>query len=615
MSDFRTVTQAWAEAWAHRRVFVPVYLFLRVLAFAAIVPLVGIAINLAVSLSNQSALTDQDIALFLLTPGGFVAALAVASILLLAEVLSFTVMTATLRSEEYSLIPALRAGLFTVLGRVRSLFVFALLFVLRVMALALPFLVAGLLLAMWQLTEFDINYYLTFKPPEFRLTIAIVAVLVLIMVVAIVMKASAWAVGLHLVIFDRVAPAAAFGKSAELMQGRRMRLNVQLLIWVGIRLAIAAVLGGIAGLALDLVPLNAEGGLKLALTITALIVLVWSVAGLVLQAVALGALTCVLDGFYGQPRREIQTPPEQVAASLRSRIVVAGGALIAVAVAGIWAGTAMMDAVQAEDQVEIIAHRGAAGARPENTMASVELAIEEGADWVEIDVQETAEGEVAVMHDSDFMKLALTNLKIWDATAEDLAGIDIGSWFDPAYAEERTPMLRDVLAAAKGRSRVLIELKYYGHDVDLENRVIALVEEAGMADQIAIMSLKYPAVLKMQSLRPNWRTGVLAATAVGDLAGLQGDFIAVNAGIANAALINAVHSAGKDLYVWTVNDPLEMSRMISKGVDGLITDEPALARKVLAVRAELSTPERLVLWISQTLGMELNGKTYRDNSP
>ena len=78
MSDFRTVTQAWAEAWAHRRVFVPVYLFLRVLAFAAIVPLVGIAINLAVSLSNQSALTDQDIALFLLTPGGFVAALAVA---------------------------------------------------------------------------------------------------------------------------------------------------------------------------------------------------------------------------------------------------------------------------------------------------------------------------------------------------------------------------------------------------------------------------------------------------------------------------------------------------------------------------------------------------------
>lgn len=615
MTNFQTVTRSWAEAWAHRRVFVPVYLVLRVLALAAIIPLLGIVVNLAVSLSNQSALTDQDIALFLLTPGGFVAALAVASILLLAEVLSFTVMTATLRSGEYKLIPALRAGIFTVLGRMQSLFVFALLFVLRVLALALPFMVGGLLLAMWQLTEFDINYYLTFKPPEFRLTIAIVAVLTLIMVVAIVMKASAWAVGLHLVIFDKVAPAAAFAKSAERMQGRRMQLNLQLLVWVAIRLLIVAILGAIAGFALDLVPLNAEGGLKAALTMTALIMLIWTAAGLMLQAVALGALTCVLDGFFGELRTEMPTPPDRLAGSVRSRLFMAGGVLAALAVAGIWVGSLMMDAVQTEDHVEIIGHRGAAGARPENTMASIELAIEDGADWVEIDVQETAEGEIAVMHDSDFMKLALTDIKIWDATAEDLARIDIGSWFDPVYADERTPMLRDVLATAKGRSKVLIELKYYGHDVDLENRVIALVEEAGMADQIAMMSLKYPAVLKMQKLRPSWRTGVLAATAVGDLAGLQGDFIAVNAGIANAALVNGVHSAGKDLYVWTVNDPLEMSRMISKGVDGLITDEPALARKVLAIRAELSTPERLVLWISQSLGMELNAKTYRDDSP
>ena len=122
-------------------------------------------------------------------------------------------------------------------------------------------------------------------------------------------------------------------------------------------------------------------------------------------------------------------------------------------------------------------------------MAAVIKAIEDGADWVEIDVQETADGEVIVAHDSDFMKLAGVDLKVWNATMGDLAGIDIGSSFDPAYAAERTPTLRDVLVAARGKSKVMIELKYYGHNVDLEDRVARIVEETAMTYQIAVMSL------------------------------------------------------------------------------------------------------------------------------
>nr|WP_286193732.1 glycerophosphodiester phosphodiesterase [Tropicibacter sp. R16_0] len=278
-------------------------------------------------------------------------------------------------------------------------------------------------------------------------------------------------------------------------------------------------------------------------------------------------------------------------------------------------GNGLLESVEADDEVEIIAHRGAAGSRPENTMASVVKAIGDEADWVEIDVQETADGEVVVMHDSDYMKLAGVNLTIWDATMADLAEIDIGSWFDPAYSDERTPTLHEVLQAARGKSKVLIELKYYGHDVDLENRVVAIVEELGMQDQVAVMSLKYPAVLKMRELRPEWRAGVLAATAVGNLTELEGDFLAVNAGMANVSLVNSTDAAGKDLYVWTVNDPLQMSKMISLGVDGLITDEPALARQVLAFRARLTPTERMLLWMTEELGLDLTSGEYRDTSP
>ncbi|SHF35741.1 Glycerophosphoryl diester phosphodiesterase family protein [Ruegeria intermedia] len=183
------------------------------------------------------------------------------------------------------------------------------------------------------------------------------------------------------------------------------------------------------------------------------------------------------------------------------------------------------------------------------------------------------------------------------------------------YADQRTPTLREVLKAAKGKSKVIIELKYYGHDVDLENRVAAIVEEFGMEKDIATMSLKYPAVQKMKALRPDWRAGVLAATAVGDLAGLEGDFVAVNAGMVTPGLVRRVHDAGKDIYVWTVNDPLQMSSMASMGVDGLITDRPAMAREVLRVRAEMEPGERLLLWLATTFGLSVDTEAMRDASP
>ena len=71
----------------------------------------------------------------------------------------------------------------------------------------------------------------------------------------------------------------------------------------------------------------------------------------------------------------------------------------------------------------VIAHRGAAGKAPENTMASIRQAIEDGTDWIEIDVQETADGKVVVIHDSDFMKLAGVNMKVWDGTLHELKAI------------------------------------------------------------------------------------------------------------------------------------------------------------------------------------------------
>jgi glycerophosphoryl diester phosphodiesterase len=213
-------------------------------------------------------------------------------------------------------------------------------------------------------------------------------------------------------------------------------------------------------------------------------------------------------------------------------------------------------------------------------------------------VQETADGEVVVAHDSDFMKQAGIKLKVWDATLPDLAKIDIGTWFDPAYAAERPPTLRSVLLAAKGRAQVLIELKYYGHDVELEERVARIVDETGMNDQVASMSLKRAGVEKMQALRPTWPHGVLAATAIGNLAALNADFLALNTGQITLELIRRAQAQDKKVYAWTVDEPVTMVRLISMGIDGLITNDPALAREVMDTRNALSAAERLILWLT-----------------
>lgn len=612
MTNFSTVTTAYRGAWTRRRVFVPIYVAVRFLLVALIAPGVAMAVNLAVLLSDQTALTDQDIAMFLLSPVGFVAAVAVLSLFLLAEVFVFSVMAGSLRMGESDPWRAGGSAIRLILSRLPALFGFAVRLILRVLVLALPFVAVAALIAWWTLTEYDINYYLTFHPPAFWIAVILIGIVVLALAWVLIRRLSAWALGLHLVLFEKSAPAAAFVESARRMEGQRGRLKIELAIWLAIRVAIAAAIAFVAGLLFTLVPLQEGVNLRLALSLSLIVAGLWSLAGLILAATALGALAVVLDEFF-EPKVDALPHPEP--GNLRAPTLVTVGVAVLAVLFGLWSGQELLEQVQAPDHADVIGHRGAAALRPENTMASVLKAIEDGADWVEIDVQETADDVVIIAHDSDFMKLAGVNLKVWDATMDDIAGIDIGSWFGPEYASERAPTLHDVLSAAKGKAKVIIELKYYGHDVDLENRVVAIVEELGMQDDIATMSLKYPAVQKMKSLRPDWRAGVLAATAIGDLSGLEGDFVAVNAATVSPGLIRQVHDAGKQIYVWTVNDPLQMSAMASMGVDGLITDRPAMAREVLRVRAEMGPGERLLLWLATTFGLSIDTDEMRDDNP
>lgn len=599
----RETLNSYAEALRLWLPFLAVHLFVRLATTAVLVPVIGLLLAMTLSFSDQGALTDQDIARFLFTPAGALGGLAVVSLLLVAAVLDIAAMTAIILQGARHPIRALRSAAAFAPGALPRLARFALALLLRVLLIVAPFLVVAGLVALLLLGQHDINHYLTNRPPEFLAAAALIGLSAAVLAVLLVLMLSSWAVALHLTVFDGQSVGRAFAESRARMRGHRRDLIGHVAHWLALRLAVGMAIASLAGIAIAWIPGLLGDRLSLISASLIAIAILWSLANAFLSAIANGALADILNDEFIRvlagraPRTALAAPGYG-----RTRGPLALAAVALLSLGSIGAGGLALGMIESDADVAIIGHRGAAALRPENTMAAIRKALEDGADWVEIDVQETVDGEVIVTHDSDFMKAAGVPTKVWDATMEDIAGIDVGGWFDPAYANERAPLLRDVLAKMQDEGRLIIELKYYGHDVDLENRVIALVEEAGMEDRIATMSLHYPAVQKMRDLRPDWRSGVLAATAVGDLTRLEGDFLAVNTAQVSPGLVARAASAGKDVYAWTVNDPVTMARMISLGVGGLITDDPALARRMVAHYATLSTPERIALSLGGGVG-------------
>jgi glycerophosphoryl diester phosphodiesterase len=107
-------------------------------------------------------------------------------------------------------------------------------------------------------------------------------------------------------------------------------------------------------------------------------------------------------------------------------------------------------------------------------------------------------------------------------------------------------------------------------------------------------------------MRPQWRVGLLLSLAVGDVRKIEADFLAVNARFATSQMVQKAHEANKLLYAWTLNDPVSVSKMVGRGVDGVITDYPDMARQVLVERAKLSFVQRLLVELAETLGVQPN---------
>ncbi|HAJ92709.1 MAG TPA: glycerophosphodiester phosphodiesterase [Gammaproteobacteria bacterium] len=592
-----------------------------VLGFVIFAPLFGLLGRLLLKLSDQPALADQDIAWFLLSPSGMVALVLLAAVLItIAGFEQATLMTLGASRVQGVHLGTVNALRFTA-AYARFIFFFALRLVVRVLLLTLPFLAIAGGIAWLLLTDYDINYYLNEQPPIFWVAVISIGLLLLAMLALLVHKLIVWSLALPLVLFAGVSPAQSFAESERITRWRRREILTVLGLWALLAVLLSVVLLGIIQqLGAWVVPAFFDSIVLLVPVLGGFMAL-WVFGNFLITAFTSGSLAYLLVGCYEEYSQGTATPDLHALArrdaaqgwrltKSRLALLMIGGIICAVLL-GHW----LLKGIQMQDAVTVVAHRGAAGAAPENTLAAVRRAVEDGTDWVEIDVQETVDGEVVVIHDSDFMKLAGNPLKVWDGTLAQVQGIDIGSWFSPAFSAERVPTLAAVLEEVRGKAGLVIELKYYGHDQQLEQRVVDIVEQTGMVDEVAIMSLKYDGIQKIRKLRPDWSIGLLSAKSIGNLARLDVDFLAVNTGMATPGFVRRAQENGKQVFVWTVNDRVSMFRMFSLGINGIITDEPAMAREVLEERVDLGIAERLLMHTAVLFGRPVPPGLYRDESP
>ncbi len=609
MSVFFKAVGDFLRAWSRLLATDMVY---KIIAFVVLTPLVGLVLEFFMSTKDNSVLADQDILFFVLSPVGLAALVVVGAVSLAILTLEQACMMAIGFGETRNLHVRTTDALWYGARHMWSVTMLALRIFIRVLLIALPFLVAGGLVYLLLLREHDINFYLAERPPVFLFAAGAVFALLAVMAVLIIRRLLSWAFALPLVLFEGVSPAQALTASTERTGGHKIIVGITLVAWGAVAAILSAVPLAVVGTVGHWIVPKVAGSMTVLVIVMGGFLLLWGLLNLLVtlvNSVMFALLTVRLyDRFGSSPDAQLSSKAisKRLAASDRRRISVKW-ALTGLAVAAVLAAVAgylFMDNVRLEDDVIVIAHRGAAGSAPENTLASVALAVEQGADMVEIDVQETVDGEVVVVHDSDLMRVGGAAVKIWEATYDELLEIDVGSWYGPEFNGQRVPTLEQVLELCKGRARVDIELKYYGHNERLEERVAEIVDRLGMEDEVVLMSLAYDLVLSMKALRPDWTVGLLTAKAIGDLTKSDADFLAVHVGIASHRFVRRAHAAGKEVYVWTVNDKLNMSRMMSRGVDGVITDHPALARQVIKERAELSSAERLMLTAAFWMGLE-----------
>ena len=236
-----------------------------------------------------------------------------------------------------------------------------------------------------------------------------------------------------------------------------------------------------------------------------------------------------------------------------------------------------------------IAHRGASGYAPENTIAAFDKALKMKADYFELDVQMSKDGKLVLIHDVTVDRTTDGTGRVGDLTFKELRRLDAGSWFDPAFAGERIPTLEEALDRYRGKIGILIEIKNPELYPGIERKVAKALKKRNLHKprngKIIVQSFNHDSVKKFHRLLPSVPVGVLISYRDEGISDKElrnfakyADYVNPNKDMVDRSLVKRIHRFGMKTTPWTVRDRAEADRLKSIRVDGIVTDYPDYVR-------------------------------------
>lgn len=243
----------------------------------------------------------------------------------------------------------------------------------------------------------------------------------------------------------------------------------------------------------------------------------------------------------------------------------------------------------ARAQVQVLAHRGASAYAPENTLAAFRTAIEQRADWLEFDVQQTSDGHLVVFHDLRVDDRTNGRGPLRDMTLAQLRALDAGSKFGAQFAGEQIPTFEEVVALAREHGvKIFPEMKNPSQYPGIEERLAGVLRAYAYEEQTIVQSFSTESLQRLRGVNPRLRLGVLYTAQQplkGDPPGwayvLGPEWPVVSS---ERTLVRDAHAAGRQVVVWTLDSPGQIRQAIDARVDGIITNRPDVARAILDER-------------------------------
>lgn len=226
--------------------------------------------------------------------------------------------------------------------------------------------------------------------------------------------------------------------------------------------------------------------------------------------------------------------------------------------------------------IKIISHRGQGFGGQENSIEAIANSIKAKVDYAEIDVQETRDGVVVLMHDKNLKRLTGLDKEVSQLTFKEVEGLSIAP---PSRRNtiERIPTLDEVVKRCKGKLHLIIEIKPYWNTEDLTDKVIGIIDKYDYYNQCKIHSISYKALLQVKRLNPKIQTGyIVGSRNVNNLCLLKVNFYSIRENILNKRLVDYIHVGNKEVYAWTVDGKTDMNNMLKLKVDGIISDKPQI---------------------------------------